>query len=48
MIVDGHGQYLVDDAGVQYLDTRNNVAHVGHANAAVADAVAAQVSSCTC
>jgi 4-aminobutyrate aminotransferase-like enzyme len=39
----GHGQRLVDEAGKEFLDTRNNVAHVGHANAAVADAVAAQV-----
>lgn len=26
----GHGTYLIDDVGQKYLDTVNNVAHVGH------------------
>ena len=29
-MVRGHGQYLMDQFGRQYLDTVNNVAHVGH------------------
>jgi 4-aminobutyrate aminotransferase-like enzyme/Ser/Thr protein kinase RdoA (MazF antagonist) len=29
-MVRGHGAYLLDDAGRKYLDTVNNVAHVGH------------------
>ena len=31
-IVRGSMQYLYDDAGVEYLDAYNNVAHVGHCN----------------
>ena len=34
-----------DEAGNQYLDTRNNVGHVGHSNARVARAVSEQVYS---
>ena len=30
-MVRGAGQYLVDQFGRKYLDTVNNVAHVGHA-----------------
>lgn len=29
-MVRGHGAYLIDDTGRRYLDTVNNVAHVGH------------------
>ncbi|MBL7870530.1 MAG: aminotransferase class III-fold pyridoxal phosphate-dependent enzyme [Cyclobacteriaceae bacterium] len=29
-MVRGHGAYLLDDTGRKYLDTVNNVAHVGH------------------
>ncbi|MDZ7647031.1 MAG: aminotransferase class III-fold pyridoxal phosphate-dependent enzyme [Cytophagales bacterium] len=29
-MVRGSGQYLLDDTGRKYLDTVNNVAHVGH------------------
>ena len=43
LIVKGERQRLFDEAGVSYLDTRNNVGHVGHANPKVAAAVAAQV-----
>lgn len=45
LIVRGSDQYLYDEKGTQYLDTRNNVCHVGHCNTVVADAVAAQVCS---
>ena len=41
-MVRGIGPYLYDDAGRAYLDTVNNVPHVGHANARVADAIARQ------
>ena len=44
LIVRGERQYLYDEAGHQYLDTRNNVGHVGHSNKRVAAAVAAQVA----
>lgn len=44
LIVKGERQRLFDEAGVSYLDTRNNVGHVGHANPKVAAAVAAQVT----
>ena len=45
LCVRGAGQYLFDEHGAQYLDTRNNVAHVGHANPRVASAVAQQVAT---
>jgi 4-aminobutyrate aminotransferase-like enzyme len=35
---------LVDEAGVSYLDTRNNVAHVGHGDKHVVDKVQKQLS----
>ncbi len=41
-IVRGHGAWLHDDAGRGYLDTVNNVPHVGHGNARVAEAIARQ------
>ena len=41
LIVGGHGSRLVDARGRTFLDTRNNVAHVGHTNPRVAGAVAA-------
>ncbi len=31
-MVRGNGQYLIDQFGQQYLDTVNNVAHIGHEN----------------
>ncbi|HEX7296064.1 MAG TPA: aminotransferase class III-fold pyridoxal phosphate-dependent enzyme [Pyrinomonadaceae bacterium] len=37
-IVRGSMQYLYDDAGVEYLDAYNNVAHVGHCNRRVVKA----------
>ena len=39
-VVRGLGSYLYDDSGRRYLDTVNNVPHVGHANRRVADAIA--------
>ena len=39
-VVRGLGAYLYDDAGRRYLDTVNNVPHVGHCNRRVAEAVA--------
>jgi len=44
LVVRGRACTLVDEAGRCFLDTRNNVAHVGHAHPAVADAVASQVA----
>lgn len=37
-MVRGSGQYLIDQFGRKYLDTVNNVAHVGHENYAVVKA----------
>ena len=45
LIVGGHGATLIDEAGRRFLDTRNNVAHIGHAHPAVARAVSEQVST---
>ncbi len=41
-VVRGMGAYLYDDAGRAYLDTVNNVPHVGHSNVRVAEAIARQ------
>lgn len=41
-IVRGAGAYLFDGEGRRYLDTVNNVAHVGHSNPRVARAIARQ------
>ena len=41
-VVRGLGAYLYDDAGRRYLDTVNNVPHVGHGNRRVAEAIARQ------
>lgn len=43
LIVEGRGATLVDEAGRVFMDTRNNVAHIGHCHPAVARAVASQV-----
>lgn len=45
LVVGGHGARLVDEQGRVFLDTRNNVCHVGHAHPAVAAAVSAQVAA---
>lgn len=44
MIVEGKGARLTDSNGVSYLDTRNNVAHVGHCHPTVVQAVQTQVA----
>ena len=41
-VVRGMGAHLYDDTGRRYLDTVNNVAHVGHGNRRVARAIARQ------
>lgn len=41
----GREHWLFDESGLDYLDTRNNVCHVGHANPAVARAVSLQVGT---
>lgn len=43
-MVQGRGQYLYDELGNEYLDCINNVAHVGHGNARVAEMVSRQLS----
>ena len=43
-IVSGKGAYLIDEKGTKFLDTRNNVCHVGHQNEAVIKAVQTQVA----
>ena len=45
MIVKGKGNRLYDETGTAYLDTRNNVAHVGHSNLHVINAITKQVQS---
>lgn len=45
LLVRGQGCRLEDEAGRVFLDTRNNVCHVGHAHPAVAAAVADQVAT---
>src|SRR4029079_3343434 len=42
-IVRGSMQYLYDEAGRQYLDGYNNVAHVGHSHPRVVQAAAEQM-----
>ena len=42
-VVRGVGAWLYDDTGRRYLDTVNNVPHVGHGNRRVAEAIARQV-----
>jgi ethanolamine-phosphate phospho-lyase len=41
----GHGCTLIDESSISYLDTRNNVAHVGHGNPRVVAAVQRQVAT---
>lgn len=43
-MVKGEGQYLYDELGNRYLDCINNVAHVGHGNRRVLEAVSKQLS----
>ena len=46
MIVKGDGAYLIDDKGNRYLDTRNNVGHVGWQNSTVVEAIQNQIGLC--
>eukprot|EP00566_Odontella_aurita_P013221 CAMPEP_0113534322 /NCGR_PEP_ID=MMETSP0015_2-20120614/5098_1 /TAXON_ID=2838 /ORGANISM="Odontella" /LENGTH=467 /DNA_ID=CAMNT_0000433477 /DNA_START=231 /DNA_END=1634 /DNA_ORIENTATION=+ /assembly_acc=CAM_ASM_000160 len=41
----GQGAHLMDSEGRTFLDTRNNVCHVGHQNSAVVKAVQSQVAT---
>ena len=41
----GSGCELIDHTGRHYLDTRNNVCHVGHQNPRIVDAVSKQVAT---
>lgn len=43
-MVQGNGQYLYDELGNEYLDCINNVAHVGHANKRLVEAVSRQMA----
>lgn len=43
-IVQGFGQYLYDELGTEYLDCINNVAHIGHGNKRVHEAVSKQLA----
>lgn len=45
MIMQGKGSKLIDETGASYLDTRNNVCHVGHCHSAVVDAVSQQLAT---
>jgi len=45
MIMGGSKDRLFDEMGNSYLDTRNNVAHVGHQNPRVIEAVQTQVAT---
>lgn len=47
LIVRGDGQYLYDEKGTAYLDTRNNVGHLGHTHPAVVKAVQVLLFICT-
>jgi len=44
VILRGAGQYLYDGTGRRYLDTVNNVAHVGHEHPAVVEAIQRQAA----
>jgi 4-aminobutyrate aminotransferase-like enzyme/Ser/Thr protein kinase RdoA (MazF antagonist) len=43
-ILKGDGAYLIDDTGRKYLDTVNNVAHVGHEHLKIVTAGSAQMA----
>lgn len=45
MIIKGEGSRLIDESGRSYLDTRNNVAHVGHEHPKVVEAIQKQVQT---
>ena len=43
-IIKGDDVWLFDEVGKKYLDVYNNVAHVGHCNSEVVDAIAQQAA----
>lgn len=45
LMVHAKGAYMYDETETGYLDTRNNVCHVGHTHQRVVDAVSKQVST---
>mmetsp|Transcript_25162 Transcript_25162/g.32554 ORF Transcript_25162/g.32554 Transcript_25162/m.32554 type:complete len:511 (+) Transcript_25162:32-1564(+) len=45
VIVKGHGPYLYDENGTEYLDCVNNVAHVGHCHPKVVEASNCQLAT---
>lgn len=45
MILKGRGARLIDEQGIAYLDTRNNVAHCGHCHPTVVRSVQRQVAT---
>lgn len=44
VVVRGEGCYLIDDSGARYLDSRNNVASIGHQHPVWVNAVCSQVA----
>lgn len=48
MAMQGDGTFIVDEAGKRYLDTRNNVGHVGWQNRDVVGAMTRQLSRLNC
>jgi hypothetical protein len=44
MMMQGKGSRLMDESGRSYLDTRNNVCHVGHCHPRVVEAVSRQLA----
>ena len=45
MILQGKGSRLIDETGRSFLDTRNNVCHVGHCHPRVVEAVSKQLAT---
>ena len=45
MMMQGIGSRLIDETGTSYLDTRNNVCHVGHCHPKVVEAVSRQLAT---
>jgi 4-aminobutyrate aminotransferase-like enzyme len=45
MIMRGSGSRLMDETGRSFLDTRNNVCHVGHCHPKVVEAISQQVAT---
>ena len=45
LMIRGEGSKMFDDRGLCFLDTRNNVAYLGHSHPAVVEAVSSQVAA---